>query len=154
VQRGQDDGLLTALEAQRLDLEGTELVILSACETALGRPVKGEGMLGLQRAFQVAGARSLISSLWQVDDHATSTLMGEFYKNLWERKLGKLESLHQAQLTILRQYDPKLRKLRGPGKVRPIDSIQLTDATSTQLTRTEPLPPCFWAAFVLSGDWR
>jgi CHAT domain-containing protein len=92
--------------------------------------------MGLQRAFQVAGARALVSTLWQVDDVATALLMEEFYTNLWERRLPKLESLRQAQLTILRRYDPTEKALRP--KDRPETRV----------------PAYFWAAFSLSGDWR
>src|SRR5262249_50869948 len=90
---GEDDGIMTALEVSSLDLQNVELAVLSACETGLGQTAGGEGTLGLQRAFQVAGARTTITSLWSVDDAATQTLMVEFYKRLWDKDhpVGKLE---------------------------------------------------------------
>src|SRR5262249_30815040 len=98
-----DDGVLTAEEVGGLDLRGTELVTLSACETGLGNTAGGEGVLGLQRAFPIAGARGVLASLWRVDDAATVVLMQEFYTNLWqEPKLPAWEALRQAQLTVLR----------------------------------------------------
>ncbi|MFO0868267.1 MAG: CHAT domain-containing protein [Pirellulales bacterium] len=78
-----DDGLLTAAEVAASDLRGTQLVVLSACDTGLGRMSPGEGFFGLQRSFHVAGARSVVASLWQVDDAATRALMVESYRNLW-----------------------------------------------------------------------
>jgi CHAT domain-containing protein/Tfp pilus assembly protein PilF len=149
-----DDGILTASEVAELDLRAADLVVLSACETGLGAVAGGEGVLGLQRAFQVAGARTTISSLWKVDDAATRALMVEFYKNLWEKKLGKLEALRQAQLTMLREYDPTTGGLRGPGAITPVDPAKLAGAQKTARTDREPLAPFYWAAFVLSGDWR
>ena len=100
---GEDDGILTALEVADLDLANVELVTLSACETGLGAVAGGEGVLGLQRAFQAAGARSVVSSLWSVDDAATRALMVDFYDNLWHKKLPKLEALRQTQLRVLRE---------------------------------------------------
>jgi CHAT domain-containing protein/Tfp pilus assembly protein PilF len=117
-----DDGILTALETAELDLTRTELVVLSACETGLGQEAAGEGLLGLQRAFQVAGSRTVVASLWKVDDEATSLLMMKFYKNIWENKIPVIEALRQAQLEV---------KLHGPG-----DSSH----------------PKYWAAWVLSGN--
>jgi CHAT domain-containing protein len=70
--------------------------------------------MGLQRAFQAAGARSLIASLWSVEDHATAALMDEFYANLWARGIHRLEALRQAQLTLLRRFDPRRLRLVGP----------------------------------------
>jgi tetratricopeptide (TPR) repeat protein/CHAT domain-containing protein len=138
-----DDGILTALEVAELDLAGTRMAVLSACDTGLGRPAGGEGLLGLQRAFAVAGARTVVASLWQVDDQATAALMIEFYKNLWEKKLGTLESLRQAQLTMLRHYNP------GKGQIeRGLSPLEPPPAGSSGRE------PRFWAAFVLSGDWR
>ena len=96
-ENGKDDGILTALEVGELDLGGVELATLSACETGLGKTAGGEGILGLQRAFQTAGARSVVASLWKVPDHATQVLMDRFYDNLWNKKLGKLDSLMEAQ---------------------------------------------------------
>jgi len=97
----REDGILTAEEVQSLDLRGTELVVLSACETGLGQGHYGQGVLGLQRAFQAAGASAVVASLWKVDDAATTVLMEQFYTNLWSRKMPKLEALRQAQLTVL-----------------------------------------------------
>jgi CHAT domain-containing protein len=146
-----EDGILTAEEVVNLDLRNTELVVLSACDTGLGKVAGGEGVFGLQRAFGLAGVRTTIASLWKVDDDATQVLMVEFYRNLWEKKLGKLESLRQAQLTMMRKYDPATKRLRGPGPVKPIDRQKLAAARDKL---REPLPPLYWAGFVLTGDWR
>jgi CHAT domain-containing protein len=98
----RDDGILTALEVADLDLGRVELATLSACETALGEVAGGEGVLGLQRAFQVAGARSVVASLWSVDDERTRRLMERFYTNLWRRQMPRAEALREAQLWLLR----------------------------------------------------
>lgn len=149
------DGILTAEEVATLDLTGTDLVVLSACETGLGKVESGEGILGLQRAFQAAGARALITSLWKVDDAATVVLMEEFYANLWVKKLPKLDALRQAQLTVLRdpeRVDQKRQFLGAESKKRGLGML------------SKPLPgggkidnrshPALWAAFILSGDGR
>jgi hypothetical protein len=76
---GAEDGILTAYEVSALDLEGTELVVLSACETGLGEVAEGEGVYGLRLAFQMAGARTVVSALWPVSDEATAVMMGQLY---------------------------------------------------------------------------
>jgi CHAT domain-containing protein len=88
-----EDGILTAEEVAAADLRGTELVALSACDTGLGEQEQGPGVLGMQRAFHAAGARTLVASLWKVDDAATSLLMEALYINLWQNHLPKLEAL-------------------------------------------------------------
>ena len=93
-----EDGVLTALELSEMNLGQIDLVVLSACQTALGE-ISGEGVFGLQRGFKLAGANSLLMSLWKVDDEATKILMVEFYKNLLEGK-NKREALHIAQQTL------------------------------------------------------
>lgn len=96
-----DDGVLTALEASTLNLHGTQLVVLSACETGVGNVATGEGVYGLRRALTLAGAESLLTSLWQVDDQATKELMVDYYQRLLNQS-GRSEALRQAQLAMRR----------------------------------------------------
>jgi CHAT domain-containing protein len=110
-------------------------------------------VLGLQRAFHAAGARSVVASRWKVNDAATSVLMEEFYRNLLEKKLPKLEALRQAQIMVLRNpqrvRDRAAKLRRGPG-AKP--------ETLPEGGKIEESPgrssPAWWAAFVLSGDFR
>jgi CHAT domain-containing protein len=94
-------GILTGLEVSGLDLYGTQLVVLSACETGLGDISAGEGIYGLRRALVIAGSQSQVLSLWKVGDAATVELMKLFYQNL-KAGMGRHEALRDAQLKLLR----------------------------------------------------
>ncbi len=96
-----DDGMLTAEELQSLDLTGTDLVVLSACETGCGELAAGEGVLGLGRSLFVAGARGFMLSLWQVPDASTRELMDGFYDGLWTQGLSAEDALRATQLRML-----------------------------------------------------
>jgi len=98
-----DDGLITALEISGLDLTETDLVTLSACLTGFGELKSGEGVYGLHRSFFLAGAKTVLASLWSVPDLETKDLMVEFYRRyLSEGKMNKTEALRQAQLTVIK----------------------------------------------------
>jgi CHAT domain-containing protein len=167
----KDTGILTALEVAELDLSGVQLAVLSACETGLGQEHAGEGLLGLQRAFQMAGARATVCSLWSVHDAATAVLMEEFYARLWRKselpaREGTLEALRQAQLRVLHNPDlvqKRIQKLRAELAQRGVGESELEarglgrKAVEVQHggTRDAPRSPvAWWAAFVLAGDWR
>ncbi len=95
-----EDGFLKAREIFNLKTDA-ELVVLSACQTGLGKLVRGEGMVGLSRAFMYAGTPSIVVSLWSVSDASTATLMEELYRNLIEKGLSKGDALRQAQLSLI-----------------------------------------------------
>jgi len=101
----KEDGILTSYEIAQLDLSGTDLLVLSACETALGDLQGTEGVLGLQRAFKMAGVKQMIMSLWRVPDKETAELMTLFYQN-WLGGHSTREALRQAQLKMKEQYPP------------------------------------------------
>jgi len=136
--------LLTAEEVMSLDLNGVELVVLSACDTGLGDLQNGQGVIGLQRSFGMAGARSSIGSLWAVDDAATSLLFERFYRALWQQKLSVAESLRQAQLYVL----------KNPAAVH--RRTQQLEGTSTAPSRrqrqdNQRSPVAWWGSFVTYG---
>jgi CHAT domain-containing protein len=98
---GSEDGVLTALEASNLNLRGTQLVVLSACETGVGDVANGEGIYGLRRAFTLAGAKAQLISLWKVSDEGTKDLMVQYYDRLLANA-GRSDALRQIQLEFLR----------------------------------------------------
>ncbi len=103
-----DDGILTAFEAAQLDLRGTELVILSACETGVGEVKNGEGVYGLRRALVLAGAETQVTSLWKVADDATKDLMVDYYRGLLkgEGRSGALREVQKAMIASQDRWHP------------------------------------------------
>jgi CHAT domain-containing protein len=99
-----EDGLLTADEARSLDLFGTQLVVLSACDSGQGELSVGQGVYGLRRAFMVAGAETLVTSLWQVNDATTGKLMELYYQKLLKKKKGRLEGMQEAMKEMRTKY--------------------------------------------------
>ena len=172
AQDGQDDGILTALEVGELNLSHVELATLSACQTGLGETAGGEGLLGLQRAFQISGRNSVVATLWTIRDDASRSLMIDFYDNLWKKKLSKLESLRQAQLTMLREGvkrgidlsddKPPDKQHRLPpfllGRFRPQRRLAIgaasRDANSRQTRAIQPFDCDFTVAFRFLGALR
>ena len=124
-----EDGFLQAQEVFDLELD-TDLVMLSACQTGLGRMRGGEGLVGLSGAFFVAGAESISASLWNVPSGPTGQLVTEFFKHLKEGKLDRAEALRQAQLTVMH------------------------NGQSTAGKSADYSSPFCWAAFVLMGEYR
>ena len=121
-----EDGILTAEEIAGLDLRAVGLAVLSACETGAGQLAGGEGVFGLRRAFQLAGARSVLMSLWNVEDQSAREWMAEFYRSRMIRQLGCAAAVREASLAVLAS-----RRRAGQSAL-----------------------PCSWAPFVATGEWR
>jgi CHAT domain-containing protein len=96
------DGFLRMHEIYNMRLPA-EVVVLSACQTALGKEIKGEGLVGLTRGFMYAGAQRVVASLWQVDDLATAELMKRFYSKMLKENLRPAAALREAQLELMKQ---------------------------------------------------
>lgn len=121
-----EDGILTALEVANLDLSGVEWAVLSGCETGIGKTIAGEGVFGFRRAFRIAGARTVIMSLWPVEDAGGRDWMEQLYRSRLIDGMTTAEAVRHASMSLLNK-----RRLGG---------------LSTH--------PFFWGAFVASGDWR
>lgn len=134
--KGYDDGVLTALEVERLDLRGLDLLVLSACQTALGE-VGGDGVFGLQRGFKKAGAQSIVMSLWKVNDMATRDMMIEFYSRLNPDLSNKRQAFLEAQ------HHVRAKELAGDYDTKN-PSIEEREA---DLWRKQHRP--HWAAFII-----
>lgn len=98
-----EDGLLTAFEVESMDLSGTQLVVLSACDTGLGEVQRHQGVVGFRRSFMVAGAETLVTSLWKVADQSTATLMIDYYRRLADGA-GRVEAMESAMRELKKQY--------------------------------------------------
>jgi CHAT domain-containing protein len=122
----EEDGILTAEEVAALDLSGVDWVILSACDTGVGIIRAGEGVLGLRRAFQLAGAQTLITSLWAVEDESARKWMRSLYEKRFLEEKNTAESVRDASMEVL------LERRR----------------------KRESTHPFYWASFIASGDWR
>jgi CHAT domain-containing protein len=124
-ERGQpQDGFLRLHEIYNLRLPA-ELVVLSACQTGLGKETRGEGLVGLTRGFMYAGAKRVVASLWKVDDEATRDLMKVFYEKMLRDKMRPAAALHAAQAEMIN--NPKFKRWRAP---------------------------YYWGAFVLQGEYQ
>jgi CHAT domain-containing protein/tetratricopeptide (TPR) repeat protein len=122
----EDDGILTAEEIAAMDLEGVEWAVLSGCDTGVGEIQAGEGVFGLRRAFQIAGAHTVIMSLWPVEDTTARQWMTTLYRQRFVRGLSTADSVREASLTVLRQRRAKQQSTH----------------------------PFYWGSFVAAGDWR
>ena len=124
--RGMDDGILTAEELATSDLSGVEWMVLSACESGVGEASTGEGVYGLRRALAIAGVRTAVMSLWQVDDRATQQWMRRLYEARFERKMTVADAVRSASRGMLEE-----RRARG-----------------------QAISPRTWGAFIATGAWH
>ncbi|MGB9205336.1 MAG: CHAT domain-containing protein [Terriglobales bacterium] len=122
----ETDGILTAEEIAGINLEGVDWAVLSACDTGVGEIKVGEGVFGLRRAFQVAGAKTVIMSLWPVEDETTRQWMETMYREHFLNGKDTVESVRAASLQILRQRRAK----------------------------NQSTHPFYWGAFIAAGDWH
>jgi CHAT domain-containing protein len=145
------DGILTARDVLSLNLPKTDLLVLSACQTALGDVKNGDGIKGLRRSFEIAGVRSIICTLWKVNDLSSAILMEQFYKNLFSLNMDKLQALSNAKdyvkkLTPNKLYDYCVKN-NAPKEIM--------DEVAEKKEESEKPPfehPYYWAGYILQGN--
>lgn len=140
--RNPDDGFLKMSEILELKLNA-DAVVLSACKTALGKEIAGEGVVGLSRAFMLAGSKSVIVSLWSVESNSTAVLMKSFYSHLTKPGRSKEEALRLAKQELKNQSLISDDVSRG---------VKITGRDKK--TQTSTAHPFFWAPFILIGEWE
>lgn len=165
------DGVMTAEQILRTWRIDADLVTLSACETALGKEYKGEGCVGFSQALFAAGARSLLLSLWKVEDRATMLLMTRFYENMWGvhrepraagvymlepgRPLPKAEALREAKGWLRALTEAELQAMAPlSGRMAERGLVPVEEPTPASPDDQPYAHPHFWAAFILTGDPR
>ena len=144
--KGADDGVLTALELSGLDLWGTEITVLSACETGLGEIRNGQGVFGLRRALVLAGARTQITTLWKIADTPTQEIMVSWYSQI-KNGIGRANAMRQVQLAALSaaplpDTNTRLRGVFVPNTERELPNGRLAGTAH----------PYYWAGFLVYGD--
>lgn len=140
-------GILTAESIATVDGQHLQLVVLSACDTSRGDVALGDGILGIQNAFHIAGARNVIAGLWKVPDEPTAELMSDFYRLLWVEHQTPLAALRKAQLNMLHRERTTSASLRSPGpELSKTVRLNNTFGSRARNCRTRE-----WAGFVLSG---
>jgi CHAT domain-containing protein len=152
-----EDGFLTAEDVSGMHLLGTELVVLSACDTGRGALQIGEGVMGLRRAFVLAGAQTLVMSLWHIPDIATAILMEQFYRNLLQGQ-GRAEALRRAQITLRQMTVRQLRKdWLSPAMIlqlaagNPNKALKLTILAAQSEDHCPFSKPYYWGGFICQG---
>ena len=150
AKEGKEDGRLEVREIFGMDLKAN-LVVLSGCDTALGKLSTGDELVGLTRAFIYAGTPSVVASLWNVDDSSTAHLMASFYRNL--KTMSKVEALRQAQLELIRgEGRSDMLARRGVGGIGKLGETVKSESASQNPVSTSH--PYFWAPFILVGDGK
>ena len=154
-----EDGLLTTHAASVLNLAATQLVVASACQTARGDVMVGEGVMGLRRSFVLAGAQTLVMSLWSVSDVSTAILMKRFYDNLLTRNMGRADALKESQYYV---RDLTIRAIRDSWLSNEIieEIRQRSEATGSYLRQLQQMEdgdrpfehPRHWGAFICQGN--
>ena len=151
VPEGMEDGILTAKEISVLDFREADIVVMSACETGLG-DVSGEGVFGLQRAFKMAGAQTILMALWRVDDKATQMLMTAFYR-YYSKGISKREAFRKAQQEVRSYTETKTVERIIPPTQQEIMANQgkiVAPKTEIKTVTVKPYEaPYFWAGFIL-----
>ena len=148
----REDGRLEVREIFGMDLKAN-LVVLSGCETGLGKLSTGDEIVGLTRAFIYAGTPSVVASLWSVDDSSTAHLMASFYRNL--KTMSKVEALRQAQLELIRgEGRSDMLAHRGVGGIGKLGEAAGSAHPAPSSLSISTSHPYFWAPFILVGDGK
>lgn len=160
IEEKYGDGILNGNDVMSLDLGDTELVVLSACRTGIGEANKGEGIQGLRKAFMLAGASSLVSTLWEVNDISGAILMSAFYRNLLECNMSKINALVAAKNYIRELTSEKLIKegwrevadrLSETGNIKAASALKYYMFHVPANIRLFE-HPYYWAGHILQGD--